>query len=57
MDFDSFIKALRAFFTTPDRGLTIPEIKELTTEDKLELSNMLNATPGYTHPTYKPVQV
>jgi hypothetical protein len=52
--FDSFIKACREYFGDPP--VSIPEFKELTTKDKIELSEMLN-DEGFTHPPYKPTEV
>lgn len=51
--FPTFVKACTAYFN--DRKVTIPEFKELTVQDKRELSEMLNELPEYTHPTYEPV--
>lgn len=50
--FDSFIQACRAFFGE-DRPVSIPEFKELTTKDKVELSEMLIAE-GFEHKPYEP---
>ena len=44
----SFVKALMAYFG----NVSIAEMKELTTTDKVELSAMLNADSEYTHPSY-----
>lgn len=50
----SFVKAVIAFFSEDPFGrrLGIPEFKELTRSDKIELSQMLNAVPGYEHEPY-----
>jgi hypothetical protein len=50
----SFVKAAIEFFGNPPFGrkLGIPEFKDLTTTDKVELSTMLNAVPGYEHTLY-----
>jgi hypothetical protein len=50
----SFVKAAIEFFGDPPYGrkVHIPEFKELTTQDKIELSQMLNAVPGYEHVLY-----
>jgi len=47
----SFVKAAIEFFGAPPHGrkVHIPEFKELTTQDKIELSQMLNEVPGYEH--------
>lgn len=52
----SFTKAAMNFFSEAPyaRKLSIPEFKELTTQDKVELSEMLNAIPGYEHEPYTP---
>jgi hypothetical protein len=49
----SFVKACQEFFSTPPFGrkVEISEFKELSTQDKLELSEMLNAA-GHTHKPY-----
>jgi len=49
----TFLNQAQAFFTAEPHGrkLTIPEFKALSTEDKIELSQMLNDA-GYTHPPY-----
>ena len=44
----SFVKALMAFFG----DVSIAEMKELSAQDKVELSAMLNADPKFTHPAY-----
>jgi hypothetical protein len=56
--FDSFIKACQAFFTQEPHGrkVTIEEFKNLTTDDRLDLSKMLNMLPGFEHPPYVPVK-
>lgn len=51
--YPSFTKACQAFFGD-ERKITIPEFKELNTQDKIELSTMLNALPAFTHPQYVP---
>jgi hypothetical protein len=50
----SFVKAAIEFFGTPPYGrkVQISEFKELSTQDKLELSQMLNEVPGYEHVLY-----
>jgi hypothetical protein len=50
----SFAKASIRFFSTDPFGrkLTIPEFKQLTAQDKHELSQMLNTVPGYEHEPY-----
>jgi hypothetical protein len=50
----SFVKAAILFFGDPPYGrkVHIPEFKELTMQDKIELSQMLNAVPGYEHVLY-----
>lgn len=54
--FDSFIKACQAFFTQEPNGkkVDITEFKALTVQDRIDLSTMLNATPGFEHPPYVP---
>lgn len=54
--FESFFKACQAFFTQEPHGrkITIDEFKQLTPEDRLELSNMLQELPGFDHPKYVP---
>lgn len=54
--YDSFVKACQAFFSEPPHGrkVEIPEFKALSTQDKVELSQMLNATPGFEHTPYEP---
>jgi hypothetical protein len=49
-EFETFTKALRAYFEM-DGTTTIKEYKELSEQDKVEYSNMLNDA-GYKHPTY-----
>jgi hypothetical protein len=34
--------------------VSVPEFKALTTEDKLDLSAMLQTVPGYEHEPYSP---
>lgn len=53
--FDSFIQACRAYFGTEGRPVSIPEFKELTTKDKIELSEMLNQA-GFEHKPYVPTE-
>jgi hypothetical protein len=50
----SFVKAAQEFFTKPPFGkkVEISEFKELTTNDKIELSELLNKEPGYEHEPY-----
>lgn len=52
--FDSFVKACQAFFSVDPYGrkVEISEFKELSTQDKVELSQMLNETPGFEHQPY-----
>ena len=50
-EFASFTKALRAYFDM-DGTTTIKEYKELSEQDKIEYSKMLNDA-GYTHPQYE----
>lgn len=54
--FDSFVKACQAFFTQDPNGkkVGVDEFKALTVEDRIELSTMLNAVPGFEHPQYAP---
>lgn len=54
--FDSFVKACQAFFTQDPLGkkVEVAEFKSLTVEDRIELSTMLNAMPGFEHPQYNP---
>jgi hypothetical protein len=56
MDYDSFVKACQAYFSVDPHGkkVEVAEFKELSTQDKVELSAMLNETPGFTHPPYTP---
>ena len=49
-DFESFTKALRAYFEM-DGTTTIKEYKELTEKDKVEISRMLNDA-GFKHNEY-----
>jgi hypothetical protein len=51
-EFESFTKALRAFFEM-EGTTTIKEYKELSEQDKVEYSKMLNDA-GYTHTPYTP---
>jgi hypothetical protein len=53
---ESFVKACQAFFSKDPFGrkVEIAEFKSLSTQDKLDLSEMLNATPGFEHPPYEP---
>jgi hypothetical protein len=51
-EFDSFTKALRAYFDMNGTE-TIKEYKELSEQDKVEYSKMLNDA-GFTHPSYQP---
>jgi hypothetical protein len=53
----STVKALQEFFSKPPHGrkVEISEFKELTTKDKIELSEMLTAE-GIEHEPYKPPQ-
>lgn len=50
----SFVKAVITFFSegTHGRKLGIPEFKDLSREDKVELSQLLNAVPGFEHEPY-----
>jgi hypothetical protein len=50
----SFVKAAIEFFGAPPFGrkVQIPEFKELSTKDKIELSQMLNEVSGYEHQLY-----
>lgn len=54
--FDSFVKACQAFFSQDPHGkkVEITEFKALSTQDKVELSKMLNETPGFEHEPYTP---
>lgn len=49
----SFVKACQTFFTEPPFGrkVEIAEFKALTTQDKIDLSQMLNAA-GREHEPY-----
>lgn len=49
----SFVKACQEFFTEPPFGkkVEISEFKELSKQDKIELSEMLNAA-GHLHKPY-----
>lgn len=49
-DFESFTKALKAYFEMDARS-TIEEYKELTEDDKVEISKMLNDA-GFIHKQY-----
>lgn len=51
---DSFIKVCQRYFSAPPfaRKVEIPEFKALSTQDKIELSGMLQAIPGYEHTPY-----
>jgi hypothetical protein len=51
-DFDSFIKATRAFFGEPT--VSIDEFKSLTQQDRADISRELNKVPGFSHPQYVP---
>jgi hypothetical protein len=53
MQYGSFVKAAQAYFSAEPHGkkIEILEFKALTTEDKIELSEMLNAE-GFTHEPY-----
>lgn len=53
--YDSFVKACQAFFSVDPFGrkVEISEFKGLSTQDKVELSQMLNATPGFEHKPYE----
>lgn len=53
--FDSFVKACQAFFSKDPFGrkVEVPEFKALSTQDKVELSQMLNETEGFEHPPYE----
>jgi hypothetical protein len=55
----SFVKAAQEFFSAPPFGkkVEIPEFKALTTEDKIELSALLNEVPGYEHDPYTGIKV
>lgn len=50
--YDTFLKAMKGFFGEPQ--LSISEFKDLTTDDKIELSTELNKIPGFDHPQYAP---
>ena len=52
---DSFVVACQKFFSAEPYGrkVEVPEFKDLTAQDKLELSQMLNEA-GYTHTPYEP---
>lgn len=54
--FDSFVKACQAYFSVDPYGrkVTIEEFKNLSTQDKLDLSAMLNELPGFEHTPYVP---
>lgn len=54
--YDSFVKACQAFFSAQPYGrkVEIAEFKSLSTQDKLDLSKMLNDTPGFEHTPYVP---
>ena len=58
MKYPTFVAACQAFFSEEPYGrkVSIPEFKDLTTQDKLDLSAMLNAA-GYEHPDYEPKTV
>lgn len=53
MEKRSYVKAIQEFFSAPPFGrkVEIPEFKELSTQDKIELSEMLNAA-GHEHEPY-----
>jgi len=53
MDYESFVKATIAFFELPMEK-RVSEIKALTSDDRKELSEMLNTVPGFSHPPYAP---
>jgi hypothetical protein len=54
MAMPSFIKATQEFFSKPPYGrrVAIDEFKALTDQDKVELSAMLQQTPGFEHVPY-----
>lgn len=54
--FDSFVKACQAFFSKDPFGrkVEISEFKALSTQDKIDLSIMLNEVPGFEHERYTP---
>ena len=54
-DFESFVKACQAYFSVDPHGkkVEIAKFKALSTQDKVELSAMLNSTPGFSHPPYE----
>jgi hypothetical protein len=54
--FDSFVKSCQAFFSQDPYGrkVEIQEFKVLSTQDKIDLSTMLNEIPGFEHPQYVP---
>jgi hypothetical protein len=53
MEDRTFVRAVQDFFSAPPFGrkVEIPEFKALSTQDKIELSQMLNAA-GITHRPY-----
>lgn len=50
----TFVKSAQKFFSEGKFGrkVEIPEFKALSTEDKIELSALLNKEPGYDHEPY-----
>jgi hypothetical protein len=56
---DSFVKACQRYFSAPPfaRKVEISEFKALSTEDKIELSELLQNVPGYEHTPYTGEQV
>lgn len=53
-NFETFTKALRAYFEM-EASVVIKEYKELSEQDKVEYSKMLNDA-GFTHPPYQAKQ-
>lgn len=54
--FDSFVKACQAYFSKDPYGrkVEIAEFKALSTQDKHDLSEMLQDVPGFEHTPYAP---
>lgn len=55
--FNSFVKAAQTYFSQEPHGrkVEIDEFRKLTSEDRVELSNLLNQIPGFEHPPYQPL--
>jgi len=49
--FETFVKACQEYFSPPK--IEVSEFRELSVDDRVEISTLLNAA-GYTHPAYTP---